>query len=106
MTFDQARARLTCLEAAFESEHMGHPDFRVPNGIFATFQPTKNLVVLRLPIELCELLETEGRFRRMGRFGGMGWTGIDVGALEVDEFEGLARLAHQARMQPKKSSRT
>ena len=45
-----AQARRAFLEQpeAEEKSHMGHPDFRVRNKIFATLWPDRNVAVVRL----------------------------------------------------------
>ncbi len=47
MVTDAAFRKLALsLPEAVEKGHMGHPDFRVRNKIFATLQPDKHLAVM------------------------------------------------------------
>ena len=48
MTRDHFRRLALALDGAIESAHMGHPDFRVNNRIFATLQNDKRFAMVTL----------------------------------------------------------
>ena len=48
MTVDDFRHLALSLPEAIESAHMGHPDFRVRNKIFATLWPNEALGMVKL----------------------------------------------------------
>ncbi len=83
---------------------MGHPDFRVRQGIFATLWPSKGRAVLRLGSELAAALAAERPdvFRVVGRSGGMGWLGVELARTDASEFADLAATAHALRVAPRK----
>jgi len=99
MTTEDARAMLTSFEGATESEHHGHPDFRVGGKIFATLWPDEGRTVLRLPMPLAESLAAEpsGPQRIVGRSGGMGWLSIQLADVSAETVRPLAELAYEAR---------
>ena len=95
MTVDDARRILLEQRDAVESEHHGHPDFRVKNKIFATLRPEEGRSVLRLPLEFAETQEAENakRSRVVSRSGGMGWLSVELAEWKKTEFRALAELA-------------
>lgn len=48
MTIDEFRKMALELPASSESAHMGHPDFRVRNKIFATIRPDEGWGMVKL----------------------------------------------------------
>lgn len=100
MTEADARLILLSFTGSFESSHHGHPDFRNIKGIFASFQPDKDLAVLRLPLELGEeICISDPKSRRVvSRFGGVAWVSFALGATTLVDFEPLANLAFEARL--------
>ncbi len=100
MTQDEARATLLSFEGSFESCHQGHPDFRNKKGIFGSLQPEKDVVVLRLPLEMGEAIGGEDlKSRRVvSRFGGMAWVAFDLESVDSKEFAPLAGLAFESRL--------
>jgi len=102
MTVEAARKLLLKQKNVEESEHHGHPDFRVNNKIFATLRPEQDRSVLRLPIEVAEASEKAeiSRSRIVSRSGGMGWLSVDLKHWKVGEFEPLVQLAHGQMKQP------
>jgi hypothetical protein len=104
MTTDDARVVFLEFEGAYESEHMGHPDFRVSMGIFATLWPDKGRAVLRLTLEMAEALAAglPEMYRVVGRSGGMGWLGVELELADSAEFEDLASKAHELRSVPRR----
>ena len=99
VTPDDARRILLSMPGSFESEHHGHPDFRIKQGIFATLAPGNAHAVLRLPALLAESLENEdgNRCKIVSRIGGMGWLEVELEGADPEEFQGLAEVAWQSR---------
>jgi hypothetical protein len=95
MTTEEARKILLQQPDATESEHHGHPDFRVANKIFATIWPTENRSVLRLPMEFAESTANDNaeRSKVVSRSGSMGWLSIDLEHWKIAEYRPLAELA-------------
>jgi hypothetical protein len=50
MTADEFRALALDLPGALEDSHMGHPDFRIDNRIFATLGPKPDHGMVKLPV--------------------------------------------------------
>ena len=60
MTASKFRALALGVPAAVESQHMGHPDFRVRGKIFATLGPDESWGMVKLsPNEQAEFLRAE-----------------------------------------------
>lgn len=99
MTIDQAREIALALPEAFESAHHGHPDFRIPQGIFASLWPGQDRSVLRLPPPLAEGLAEQApeTFRIVSRSGGMGWVSVTLSKVDIEEFRSLMQTACEAR---------
>ena len=95
MTVDQARKIILSQAEAVESEHHGHPDFRVNNKIFATMWPDEKRSVLRLPMEFAESQEKENedRCKVVSRSGGMGWLSVTLPHWSAKEFRPMVELA-------------
>ena len=51
MTADEFRALALELPGAIEDSHMGHPDFRIDNRIFATLGPRPDHGMVKLPLD-------------------------------------------------------
>ncbi|MBS1724315.1 MAG: MmcQ/YjbR family DNA-binding protein [Armatimonadetes bacterium] len=98
MTVEDAKRTFLSFEGSFESEHMGHPDFRVKSGIFATTWPDDGDAVLRLPLPLAESLvaQNSASMRLVSRSGGAGWVRIKLAQVEKADFQPLAELAYEA----------
>lgn len=98
MTMEDARDILLKMDGAYEGAHMGHPDFRLKKGIFATLWPEKGTAVLRLPPAFAEaLIEELPGSRIASRYGGMAWVEAPLSSLQPDQFRGFADLAAEAR---------
>lgn len=99
MTVEQAREIALAQPEAFESAHNGHPDFRIPQGIFASLWPDQDRSVLRLPPPLADGLAKQApeTFRIVSRYGGMGWVSVTLSKVDLDEFRSLMETAWQAR---------
>jgi hypothetical protein len=60
MTASKFRSLALSMPAAVESQHMGHPDFRVRGKIFATLGPDESWGMVKLaPSEQAEFLRAE-----------------------------------------------
>ena len=89
-----------CLEMpdSFESEHMGHPDFRVKKGIFATLNADESLGVLRMPLDLGEaLIQSNSAFAVKGRQKNSIWLGVLLSKVSKSETRELIQVAHEFR---------
>jgi hypothetical protein len=85
MTLDEARRLALALPEAVESAHMGHPDFRVRNKIFASL-PDASRVVVKLTPEQQEVMVDAGPgiFAPVnGGWGRQGWTGVMLDAADA-----------------------
>lgn len=99
MTVDEARAIALSFEGVYESAHNGHPDFRVPKGIFATLWPEKGRGVLRLPLELAEANENGDSLKIVSRSGGIGWLAAELPFVEQGAFTELVEIAWHTRLE-------
>ena len=99
MTVEEARSIYLSFPDATESQHHGHPDFRVGNKIFATLQPDKGRAVVRIPEAIAEAAAAEKpeSSRVVSRIGGMGWLAMDVAQVDALEFIPLAEMAFEMR---------
>ncbi|MBV6458431.1 MAG: hypothetical protein HONBIEJF_01558 [Fimbriimonadaceae bacterium] len=98
MTIDDARIVLLAIDGAYEGEHMGHPDFRLKKGIFASLWPKRGTAVLRLPPAIAEAAVADIPGSRIAsKVGGMGWIELPLGPLERETFRDFAGLAAEAR---------
>jgi hypothetical protein len=85
MTLDEARRLALALPEAVESAHMGHPDFRVRNKIFASL-PEASRVVVKLTPEQQEIMvgaEAEMFAPVKGGWGRQGWTSVILVAADA-----------------------
>lgn len=89
VTIPAFRAMALSLPEAEEREHMGHPDFRVRDKIFASLQPSMRLVSLKVDKELqAGLIEAEPtKFTRV--WGNTAWTGVHLDHIEPGELRAL-----------------
>ena len=92
MTDDEFREIALALPGAVEDSHMGHPDFRINNRIFATLGPKPDHGMVKLPIEEQQFYVREHGAAFMpinGAWGAKGATRVILSAATV----GLARQA-------------
>ena len=81
MTPAAFRKLALAMPEAIESEHQGHPDFRVRKKVFATLGPDPNRAMVKLtPAEQAILLEAApGAFKPCaGAWGQRGYTEVDL----------------------------
>jgi hypothetical protein len=93
-TFRKAALELPC---SGESIHFGRLMFCVGKANFASFDPRKGELALRLP--LADPARREGLGRGIlaeipGKYGAEGWTLVDLERVEKTEFVQYLRLAH------------
>ena len=99
------------MTGVIEGAHMGHPDFRVNNRIFATLHhdPAFGMVVLT-PDQQREFMNAHpGAFSpESGAWGRAGSTRVQLAAVDEDTLGEVLTLAKQNRMKPNpaKPSRT
>ncbi len=96
MTSDEFRALALALPDAEEREHMGHPDFRVGNKIFATLSEDETSGVVRLTLDQQEELVGDGGgpFEALGGTWGMqGWTRVRLAKAREDGVRRALRMA-------------
>ncbi|HWL68457.1 MAG TPA: MmcQ/YjbR family DNA-binding protein [Geminicoccus sp.] len=77
MTPEDVRRLALAMPEAVERAHMGHPDFRVRNKIFAAMRPEERIAVVKLPPEHQRvLLDAEPSLfsPAAGAWGRRGWT--------------------------------
>lgn len=87
LTEAQARALVLSLPEATEGAHMGHPDFRVRNKIFASLSPDRRLMAMKSdPVALDAMVRADPKtFKDAwgGRWIGVWLTRIDKKALKA-----------------------
>lgn len=86
------------LAGVVERAHMGHPDFRVDNRVFASIQPARRSVGLMLtPAQQAEALRDhpEMFMPASGAWGRSGWTTADLAAASEEALGEALTLAWQ-----------
>ena len=85
------------LPEATEGSHMGHPDFRVRNKVFASLgAPDENWGTVKLTPEQQEVLvEAEaGNFKpAAGAWGRRGWTQVRLAAVDATTLKSVLGMA-------------
>jgi hypothetical protein len=85
------------LPEAGEAAHMGHPDFRVRNKIFASLgSPDPDCGTLKLtPEQQAMLVEAEPAMFRpaAGAWGRRGWTHVSLAAVNAATLESALAMA-------------
>ncbi|MBO0766835.1 MAG: MmcQ/YjbR family DNA-binding protein [Hyphomicrobiaceae bacterium] len=85
------------LPEASEGAHMGHPDFRVRNKIFASLAvPDKAWGTVKLAPEQQEVLlaaEPAGFRPAAGAWGRRGWTQVHLASVDAATLESALRMA-------------
>jgi hypothetical protein len=98
MTADDFRRMALGLEGAIEGAHMGHPDFRVNNRIFATLRHDNEwgMVVLLPEQQATFVRENPGTFVvEKGAWGRSGCTSVRLKLVEEDTLGEALTLAWQ-----------
>jgi len=86
------------LEGAVEGAHMGHPDFRVKNRIFATLHRDQQFGMVKLtPDQQAQLTRDypDAFTPETGAWGRSGYTRVRLAAVQEDIFGEAATLAWQ-----------
>ena len=96
MTPDRFRQLVLALPEAVESEHMGHPDFRVRGRIFATLDAEETHGVLKLTLDEQDafMQRDPDAFRPVpGGWGRRGYTQVVLRAARVSDVRDGLTLA-------------
>ena len=93
VTISAARRILLSLPDTEEGAHMGHPDFRVGNRIFASLAPRKkNIAVVKLSIaNQVALLQMDPEAFSLNGWSRQGWTNVHLDKVTPTRFRTLAR---------------
>jgi hypothetical protein len=93
------RSRALSFPGAYESEHMGHPDFRGPKGIFATLNEKETSGVLRLEPEMADALANANpvTFPKLNTWRGRKWIEVVLARADESEIEALLEKAWDLR---------
>src|SRR4051794_40554437 len=90
LTLATARKIILSMPEAEESRHMGHPDFRVNNKIFATLWPTEARAVLKLSLpDQVVLLKTSPDAFSTNAWSKHGWTNVHLRHIDAKIFRDL-----------------
>lgn len=93
VTMSAARKILLSLPDAREGAHMGHPDFRVNNRVFASLWPNKKkLAVIKLSIaNQTALLQMDPEAYSLNGWSRQGWTNVHLDKVTPTRFRTLAK---------------
>ena len=93
VTISAARRILLSLPDAREGAHMGHPDFRVGNRVFASLAPRKrNIAVVKLSIaNQTALLQMDPEAFSLNGWSRQGWTNVHLDKVTPTRFRTLAQ---------------
>lgn len=90
ITVATARKIILSMPEAEESRHMGHPDYRVNNRIFATLWPTQDRAVLKLsPEDQVMLLKKSPDAFSTNAWSKHGWTNVHLRHIDANTFRNL-----------------
>jgi hypothetical protein len=94
MTPADARKILLSMPEAGEKSHMGHPDFRVGDKIFATLWPKESRAVVKLPIaDQTALVQMSPKIFSLAGWAHQGWTNVHLKHISKTRFRALAETA-------------
>ena len=93
VTISNARKILLSLPEASEGAHMGHPDFRVGNRIFASLAPRKKkIAVVKLSIaNQVALLQMDPDAFSLNGWSQQGWTNVHLDKVTPTRFRTIAK---------------
>ena len=95
MKTDDFRRLALALPQAIEASHMGHPDFRVNNRIFASLAPSKNkkkVVVVKLsPANQTAVMQIDPDAYSLNGWSRQGWTTVHLDKVTPSRFRSLAQ---------------
>ena len=102
MTVEDIRALCLSLPEAQEHPHFDRASFRVRGKIFVTLPPGDARIVLKLPVEIKDVLrDTDAEaWVSLGGWDKGGWTQLEIGRMESEKLADLVRLAWR-RVAPK-----
>ncbi len=89
MTITAFRALVRSLPEAEEKAHMGHPDFRVRNKIFATLWPAEGRAVVKLDRDHQAALVAAAPATFARSWGNTGWTSVELAGVDEGEMREL-----------------
>jgi hypothetical protein len=99
---DDLRAIVLALPEAIEGSHMGHPDFRVRNKIFATLHPDGVTAHFKTtPANLDALVAAEPETYR--RIWGGRYLAVDLRRVKLDALRALAADAWSLAVSSRRS---
>jgi|CXWL01.1.fsa_nt_gi hypothetical protein len=92
VTISAARRILLALPESEEKAHMGHPDFRVGNRIFASLAPGKRrIAVVKLsPANQTALLQMDPEAFSLNGWSRQGWTNVHLDKVTPTRFRTIA----------------
>lgn len=95
MTIDDIRALALSLPEVQEHPHFDRASFRVRGKIFVTLPSGDERIVLKLPVEIKEVLrDTDSEaWVSLGGWDKGGWTQLEIGRMESAKLADLVRLA-------------
>jgi hypothetical protein len=98
VTVSAARKILLALPDTEEKAHMGHPDFRVGNRVFASLAPRKkNIAVVKLSIaNQTALLQIDPDAYSLNGWSQQGWTNVHLDKMTPSRFRALAQESWSA----------
>lgn len=98
MTADEFRAMVLEMPDAVARSHMGHPDFRIQNRIFASLHSDDQVAALKVaPEEQQELMRVDpAAFSpATGAWGRQGWTNVRLNVADPAAVRGALVLARE-----------
>jgi hypothetical protein len=101
VTADDYRRMALGLDGAIESEHMGHPDFRVGGKVFASLQNGLRTAAVTLsPDDQARFIDEapEVFVPESGAWGRAGWTRIHLAAADEEMVGEALTLAWRRRL--------
>jgi hypothetical protein len=109
VTPDHFRRLVLALDGVIESAHMGHPDFRVNNRIFATLQNDKRFAMVKLTPEQQQTFvddAPEAFTPESGAWGRAGCTRVILSEVEEEMVGEAITLAWQNTTTKKRRAKT
>ena len=95
VTVSAARKILLALPDTEEKAHLGHPDFRVNNRIFASLAPSKNkkkVVVVKLsPANQTAVMQIDPDAYSLNGWSRQGWTNVHLDKVTPTRFRTIAQ---------------
>lgn len=104
VSISAARKILLSLPETEEKAHMGHPDFRVGNRVFASLWPKKKkIAVVKLSIaNQTALLQMDPEAYSLNGWSRQGWTNVHLDKMTPTRFRAIAKESWSAVAAAKK----